>query len=84
MTWLYLMKHKNEAKAIFWTFHHMIQTQFGAKLQVLRSDNGGEYLSKPFTAYFQEHGFIHETSCPQSPQQNDVAERKNRHLLETT
>ncbi|XP_056170478.1 uncharacterized protein LOC130138917 [Syzygium oleosum] len=82
MTWLYLMKHKNEAEAIFRTFHCMIQTQFGAKLQVLRSDNGGEYLSKPLATYFQEHGLIHETSCPQTPQQNGVAERKNRHLLE--
>ncbi|BBH06529.1 ABC-2 type transporter family protein [Prunus dulcis] len=33
--------------------------------------------------YFQTHGIIHETTCPQTPQQNGVAERKNRHLLET-
>ena len=29
------------------------------------------------------HGSIHQTSCPQTPQQNGVAERKNRHLIET-
>ncbi|KAI5324900.1 hypothetical protein L3X38_033973 [Prunus dulcis] len=35
-------------------------------------------------AYFQQYGIIHETTCPQTPQQNGVAERRNRHLLETT
>ncbi|WMV25609.1 hypothetical protein MTR67_018994 [Solanum verrucosum] len=28
-------------------------------------------------------GIIHQTSCPYTPQQNGVAERKNRHLIET-
>ncbi|XP_026419684.1 uncharacterized protein LOC113315633 [Papaver somniferum] len=34
--------------------------------------------------YFQEHGLIHETTCPSTPQQNGVAERNNRQLLEIT
>lgn len=41
MTWLYLMKTKDEVFSIFQAFHTMVQTQFSAKLQVLRSDNGG-------------------------------------------
>jgi transposase InsO family protein len=61
----------------------MVQTQFSAKIQILRSDNGGEYINREFREYFQNHGLIHETTCPYTPQQNGVAERKNRHILET-
>ena len=34
--------------------------------------------------FFQKEGIIHQSSCVDTPQQNGVAERKNRHLLETT
>uniref|UniRef100_A0A2N9I8R7 Integrase catalytic domain-containing protein n=1 Tax=Fagus sylvatica TaxID=28930 RepID=A0A2N9I8R7_FAGSY len=83
MTWLYLLKHKDEVFGVFKSFHIMVQTQFSAKIQILRSDNGGEYVNQPFQAYFQSHGLFHETSCSQTPQQNGIAERKNRHILET-
>jgi hypothetical protein len=82
MTWLYLLKHKDEVFGVFKSFHIMVQTQFSAKIQILRSDNGGEYVNQPFQAYFQSHGLFHETSCFQTPQQNGIAERKNRHILE--
>jgi hypothetical protein len=62
----------------------MLQTQFSAKLRVICSDNSDEYVNQRFRTYFDHHGFIHETSCPQTSQQNDVAEWKNRHILETT
>jgi len=77
MTWLYLLKHKDEVFKVFHSFHAMIQTQFSAQIRILRSDNGGEYVNHHFQSYFQLHGLIHETSCPQTPQQNGVAERKN-------
>jgi transposase InsO family protein len=83
MTWLYLLKHKNEVLSTFQSFRTMVQTQFSAKVQIFRSDNGGEYVNHQFQTYFQHHGLIHETSCPQTPQQNGFPERKNRHILET-
>lgn len=83
MTWLYLLKNKDEVFKVFQSFHAMIQTQFSAKLRVLRSDNGGEFINQRFRTYFEQHGLIHETSCPQTPQQNGVAKQKNRHILET-
>jgi hypothetical protein len=83
MTWLYLLKHKDEVFSVFKSFHIMVQTQFSAKIQVLRSNNGGEYVNQQFQTYFQNHGLLHETSCAQTPQQNGLAERKNRHILET-
>lgn len=83
MTWVYLLKHKSDVPKLFQYFHAMIQTQFSFKLQILRSDNGGEYVNSTLKSYFSTHGLLHETSCPDTPQQNGVAERKNRHILET-
>lgn len=37
---------------VFQAFHVMVQTQFSAKIQILYTDNGGEYVNKKFQAYF--------------------------------
>lgn len=76
------MKTKDEVFHIFQNFHAMVQNQFSAKIHVLRSDNGGEFVNHRFKAYFQQHGLFHETSCSQTPQQNEASERKNRSILE--
>jgi hypothetical protein len=60
----------------------MILTQFDRTIKVVRSDNGGEYFKRELTDFFHSKGIIHQTSCPETPQQNGVAERKNRQLLE--
>lgn len=84
MTWLYLMKNKHDVLPLSRTFHKMIKTQFSADVKILRSDNGGEYVNREFQAYCQLHGIKHESTCPYTPQQNGVAERRNCHILETT
>ncbi|RVW80772.1 Retrovirus-related Pol polyprotein from transposon RE1 [Vitis vinifera] len=43
----------------------------------------GEYFSAQFTSFMSHHGILHQSSCAHTPQQNGVAERKNRHLVET-
>ena len=45
MTWVCLMKSKSEVNLLFQFFYKMVRTQYNAQVQVLRSDNGGEYLS---------------------------------------
>ncbi|RVW31698.1 Retrovirus-related Pol polyprotein from transposon TNT 1-94 [Vitis vinifera] len=82
MTWLCLMKTKDEVNLLFQNFHKVIETQYNAKVRVLRSDNGGEYQSSDLQKYLEGHGIIHQTTCSNTPQQNGVVERKNRHLLE--
>ena len=53
------------------------------RLKVLRSDNGGEYLSSEFRDYLSREGIRHELTIPKTPQQNGVAERMNRTLVES-
>jgi transposase InsO family protein len=84
VTWLYLMKNKSDVFAYFKDFHKGIQTQYGAVVKVLRSDNGTEYTNKVFGEYLSSQRIQHQTICPYTPKQNGVAERKNRHLLEVT
>ncbi len=68
--------------AHFEAFRAMIENQTGNKIKILRTDNGAEYLSIKFTNRMTELGIKHETSAPYSPQQNGVAERENRTLME--
>ena len=48
----------------------------------LRSDNGGEYLSKEFRAYLKSKDIHRQLTVPHSPEQNGVAERMSRTLME--
>lgn len=84
VTWTYLMKNKSEVGVIFKNFISLIKNQFNTTVKVLRSDNGSEYLEREMKEYMISEGIHHQTSCVYTPQQNGVAERKNRHLLEVT
>ena len=46
------------------------------------SDNAKEYLFRPFSSFMSSHEILHQSSCCYTLQQNGVAERKNRHLVE--
>jgi transposase InsO family protein len=81
-TWIYFLRSKDEVFSVFKIFHAYIQTQFSAQIKILRSDNGGEYMSHLFQDFLQHHDIIFLRSCPSTPQQNGVVERKNRHLLD--
>ena len=61
----------------------MVEKSTGEKLKVLCTDNGGEYTSKEFQAYLTQEGVRHELMIPKTPEQNGVAERMNRTLVET-
>ncbi|KAK2966742.1 hypothetical protein RJ640_001066 [Escallonia rubra] len=83
MTWIYFMKNRSEVFAHFSAFCAEIKTQFNVHVHILRSDNAKEYMSRSFQNYMNQHGILHQSSCTDTPAQNGVAERKNRHLLET-
>ncbi|PRQ56213.1 putative RNA-directed DNA polymerase [Rosa chinensis] len=82
LSWVALLKTKDEVFPAFQTFRTLVQTQYHSTIKVLRSDNGGEYVNHVFQEFFNTHGIVHQTTCPQTPEQNGVSERKNRHLLD--
>ena len=50
----------------------------------MRTDGYGEYTSKVFQKFCEENGILHEVTAPYTPQHNDLAERRNRSLLDMT
>jgi transposase InsO family protein len=82
MTFGYFIKSKDEVLSVFKTFKNLVENQTNLKVKILRSDNGREYVNKQFQIFLQEHGIQHQTTVPYSPQQNGVAERANRTIME--
>lgn len=63
----------------------MAETQFGAKVKRVRTDNGLEFTSGNMKKFYEEKGILMELTCAYTPQQNRVVlERKHRHILETS
>ena len=63
---------------MFPDFLKYILTQYKCKVKAIRSDNAPELA---FTSLLKEHGIEHYFSCPYTPQQNSVVERKHQHIL---
>ncbi len=82
--WVYFLKTKDEVFKRFQDWKAMVEKSSGRELKVLRSDNGGEYTSERFTEYLRSEGVTHERTVPRTPEQNGVAERLNRTLIEMT
>jgi transposase InsO family protein len=81
-SWLYLLKHKSDVLSIFKSFKAVVENQFSTQIKFLRTDCGGEYTSNEFTAFCSSSGITHQLSCPHTPQQNGLVERKHRHIVE--
>ena len=84
ITWIYVMKFKSELFEMFKDFQNLVTTHYSSKISILRSDNGSEYLSNKMSQFLSSCGILHQTSCVGTPQQNGLAERKNRDILEKT
>ncbi|RDX64412.1 hypothetical protein CR513_57038, partial [Mucuna pruriens] len=82
VTWILLMKHKYEVCQIFVDFFRLIKNQFDKSIKRLWSNNGTEFVNHEFSKFLKDNGVIHELTCVNTLQQNGVAERKNRYLLE--
>ncbi|KAL4586189.1 hypothetical protein LXL04_010821 [Taraxacum kok-saghyz] len=79
--WFYPMKRKSDVSVLFPQFKTLVEKFFHTPLVSLFSDNGGEYTG--LIPYLQQHGISHFTTPPHTPEQNGVAERCHRHIVET-
>lgn len=76
------MSSNDDAFEAFSKFSRIIENQTFLKIISLRSDHGGEFVNYHFEDFCEEFGISHNFSCPRTPQQNGVVERKNRVLEE--
>ncbi|MCO5572500.1 hypothetical protein L7F22_026255 [Adiantum nelumboides] len=80
--WVYPLKAKSDVFAIFQHYVSMVENEIGRKVQTLRTDRGGEYMSGAFKDFLGNKGIKHQCTMPYTPQLNGVAERKNKSLME--
>ena len=80
--YVYLMTRKSEAFDKLKEFRAEAEKQLGKSIKTFRSDRGGEYLSDEFLGYLIENGIQSQLTAPGTPQQNGVAERRNKTLLD--
>jgi transposase InsO family protein len=81
-SWLYPIINKSNVCNCFVKFKHLAEKQFSTVIKQFQSDNGGEYTSNQFKDFLSNHGILHRLTCPHTSQQNGVAERKHRHIVE--
>ena len=79
---VYLISYKSEVLDCFKIFINLVENQLDKKIKVLRTDRGCEYLSNQFKELCNEKGIERQLTIPYTSQQNGIAERRNRTLLE--
>jgi transposase InsO family protein len=80
--YVYLLSYRHEALNVFKRFVAEVETKLERRVKILRTDRGREYLSDLFKGYCEEKGIKRHLTVPHTPQQNGVAERRNRTLLD--
>jgi len=81
-TWLYLMQSKSQTFTRLSNFLSLIRNQFDKFVHRIHKNNGREFFTSDCITLLSTHGILHESSCIYTLQQNEVVERKHRHLLE--
>nr|GEW15651.1 retrovirus-related Pol polyprotein from transposon TNT 1-94 [Tanacetum cinerariifolium] len=81
-TWVFFLATKNETSPILKTSINGLKNQLSLKVKVIRSDNGTKFKNHDLNQFCRMKGIKREFSVPRNPQQNGIAERKNRTLIE--
>ncbi|GJW52157.1 reverse transcriptase domain-containing protein [Tanacetum coccineum] len=81
-SWVFFLATKNETSEILKTFITEIENQLDHKVKVIRCDNGTEFKNSVMNQFCEMKRIKREFSVARTPQQNGVAERRNRTLIE--
>nr|GEV49248.1 putative ribonuclease H-like domain-containing protein [Tanacetum cinerariifolium] len=81
-TWVFFLATKDETSPILKTFITGIENQLSLKVKIIKSDNGTEFKNQDLNQFCRMKGIKREFSVARTPQQNGIAERKNRTLIE--
>nr|GEY78739.1 putative ribonuclease H-like domain-containing protein [Tanacetum cinerariifolium] len=82
--WVFFLEHKDETYPIFKNFINLVENQLNKKVKTIRCDNGTEFKNAQMIELYGSKGNKREYSNPRTPQQNGVADRKNKTLIEAT
>ncbi|KAK9073828.1 hypothetical protein SSX86_006422 [Deinandra increscens subsp. villosa] len=82
-SWVVSLASKDETPDQIQKLLSKFPSMYKHKICRIRTDNGTEFKNAKMAAFCDSLGIIHEFSAPYTPQQNGVAERKNRTLIET-
>ncbi|GKB53166.1 putative ribonuclease H-like domain-containing protein [Tanacetum coccineum] len=81
-SWVFFLATKDETSEILKTFITCIENLIDLRVKVIRCDNGTEFKNMVMNQFCEMKGIKREFSVARTPQQNRVAERKNRTLIE--
>ncbi|CAI7735442.1 unnamed protein product [Closterium sp. NIES-53] len=84
MTWVYVLSKKSDvAETVKTDWLPMVERQQNRLVKAIRTDQGGEFLSKDFSLWLKKNGIRHSLIMPYSAAMNGIAERANRTITET-
>ncbi|CAI7763699.1 unnamed protein product [Closterium sp. NIES-54] len=84
MTWVCVLSKKSDvAETVKTNWLPMVERQQDRLVKAIRTDRGGEFLSKEFSLWLKKNGIRHSLTMPYSPAMNGIAERANRTITET-
>ncbi|CAI7812708.1 unnamed protein product [Closterium sp. NIES-54] len=84
MSWVYVLSKKSDvAETVKTDWLPMVERQQDWLVKAIRTDRGGEFLSKEFSLWLKKNGIRHSLTMPYSPAMNGIAERANRTITET-
>ena len=81
-TWVFFLTSKDETSSELIKLFRLVMNEKGEKIKAIRSDHGREFDFSEMDQFCTDNGISHNFSAPRTPQQNGIAERKNRTLIE--
>ncbi|CAI7739388.1 unnamed protein product [Closterium sp. NIES-54] len=81
--WVMPVAKKSDVLREFQKWLVLVERHTKNSVLILRSDRGGEFLGKGFIDFVDGKGIIHDLTCPYTPQQNGMAEREMRMVIES-